>query len=113
MTVAAAWLRATIQDPHDDLLAIVGFRVLLDLKEKKDSGNATANSGDSGGTQVDFNVSFIDVQSIVVTPIGSTAAYAVVEDFLDVPYPTHFHVYLFDSSGTRMSGDISWAAKGV
>jgi hypothetical protein len=89
------------------------LRVLLDLKEKKDSGNATANSGDTGGTQVDFNISFIDVQSIVVTPIGSTAAYAVVEDFLDAPYPTHFHVYLFDSSGTRMSGDFSWAAKGV
>jgi hypothetical protein len=101
----------------DDLLVITGIRILLDLKEKKDSGNATANSGDAGGTQVDFNISFIDVQSITITPIVTgtpgSIPIAVVEDFLDVPYPTHFHVYLYDYAGTRLSGDFSWAAKGV
>ena len=60
----------------DDLLGIDGYRVLLDLKLRRDAGSATANSGDTGGTQVDFNVEFIDVRSITVTPKGFAPARA-------------------------------------
>jgi hypothetical protein len=35
-----------------------------------------------------------------------------VIDFADVPNPTGFKVFLFDGSGNRVSGDVSWSAKG-
>jgi predicted phage tail protein len=96
----------------DDLLQVTGLNVRLDSKLRNDSGNGTANSADSGGTVVNFNIAFVDVDSISVTPLATTSVTAVY-DFVDVPYPTSFKVLLFNSSGTRVSGAFSWAARGV
>ena len=99
------------------ILSITRLNVKLDLKEKTIAGNATANDTDSGGTEVsllDVNSDpiFIDVTSIVITPKGSGVVIPVY-DFVDVPYPTHFHVYLFNAAGTRLDGDFSWMVRGV
>ena len=83
----------------------------LETKQIGDSGNGTASSGDSGGTTVNFNVSFVDVESITVTPKGSAARIGIY-DFTDVPNPTSFKVLLYDTSGNRQSGDFSWQARG-
>jgi len=96
---------------NDDLMRIDTLQVTLDKKVKSDGGNGTANSGDSGGTTVNFNVSFVDVESITVTPSGTAARFAIY-DFVDAPNPTSFKVLLFDTSGTRVSGGFSWQAKG-
>jgi hypothetical protein len=96
----------------DDLLQITGLNIRLDSKIRNDSGNGTANAADSGGTVVNFNVSFVDVDSIALTPLATTAITAVY-DFVDVPNPTSFKVLLFNSSGTRVSGAFSWSARGV
>jgi hypothetical protein len=96
----------------DDLLQITGLNVRLDSKLRNDSGNGTANAADSGGTVVNFTVSFVDVDSIAVTPLATTAVTAVY-DFVDVPNPTSFKVLLFNSAGTRVSGAFSWSARGV
>jgi hypothetical protein len=96
----------------DDLLLLTGLNVRLDSKLRNDSGNGTANSGDSGGTVVNFNLAFVDVDSISVTPLTTTAVIAVY-DFTDVPNPTSFKVLLFNTSGTRVSGAFSWSARGV
>lgn len=96
----------------DDLVTISGLNIRFDVKLKNDAGTATANSADSGGTTVNFNVSFVDVESITVTPKG-TAARIAVYDFVDVPNPTSFKVLLFDTAGNRVSGDVSWSAKGI
>jgi hypothetical protein len=96
----------------DDLLLVTGLNYRLDAKLRNDSGNATANSGDSGGTVVNFNIAFVDVDSISVTPL-TTAAVIAVYDFTDVPNPTSFKVLLFNTSGTRVSGAFSWSARGV
>ena len=96
---------------NDDLLQIDGLNVRLDVKIKNDMGNGTANSADSGGTTVNFNVPFVDVESIAVTPSGTTARIAIY-DFVDVPNPTSFKVLLFDTAGTRVSGPFSWQARG-
>jgi predicted phage tail protein len=97
---------------NDDLLLITMLNLKLDVKLKNDAGNGTANAADVGGTQVNFNVSFTDVQSISVTPSGTTARLAVY-DFVDAPNPTGFKVLIFDTNGTRVSGGFSWSAKGV
>ena len=95
----------------NDVYNINGLTVRLDVKLKTDAANGTAVSTDVGGTSVTFGVSFLDVNSIVVTPKGTTSVNAVY-DFTDVPNPTTFYVYLFDNNGTRVSGDFSWTARG-
>ena len=96
----------------DDLLQITGLNVRLDSKLRNDSGTGTANSADSGGTVVSFGVAFVDIDSIIVTPLATSSVVAVY-DFVDVPNPTSFKVLLFNSSGTRVSGAFSWSARGV
>lgn len=96
----------------DDLVTVTGLNVRFDVKLRNDAGTATANSADSGGTTVTFNVAFVDVESITVTPKGTSARIAVY-DFVDVPNPTSFKVLLFDTAGTRVSGDVSWSVKGI
>jgi len=95
-----------------DLVRFNSLRLRLDVKLKTDQGNATAAAGDVSGTQVNFNVPFVDVESIQVTPKGTGAVNAVY-DFVDAPNPTDFSVYLFDSAGARVSGDFSWTTRGV
>ena len=96
----------------DDLVTVTGLNVRFDVKLKNDAGLATAVSTDSGGTLVNFTVSFVDVTSITVTPKG-TAARIAVYDFVDVANPTSFKVLLFDTAGNRVSGDVSWSVKGI
>jgi predicted phage tail protein len=73
------------------------------------SGNVTL---DSSGTPVRFNVTFVDVQSITVTPSGTSASIAVY-NFVDVPNPTGFKILQFNTSGTRIAGTVGWNVKGV
>lgn len=96
----------------DDLLSISKLNVKLDKKLKSDTGTGTANSADSGGTTVNFNIAFVDVEGISVTPSGTTARIAIY-DFVDAPNPTSFKVLLFDTSGNRVSGGFSWQARGT
>lgn len=96
---------------NDDLLQISALNIRLDTKIKNDMGNGTANSGDTGGTTVNFNVTFVDIESITVTPTG-TAARLAVYDFVDAPNPTSFKVLLFDTAGNRVTGGFSWQARG-
>lgn len=55
-----------------DLYEIAEISVRSDSKLKNDAGNITASSSDSLGTIVNFNKEFIDVQSITVSPSGTT-----------------------------------------
>ncbi|NDC36312.1 MAG: hypothetical protein EBZ51_13295 [Synechococcaceae bacterium WB9_2_112] len=82
------------------------------MKIKNDMGNGTANAADTGGTTVNFNVPFVDIESIGVTPSGTTPRIAIY-DFVDAPNPTSFKVLLFDTSGNRVSGPFSWQARGI
>ena len=95
----------------DDLVEVSGLNIKLSGKLKTDSGSGSAVFTDLGGTTVTFEVAFIDVNAIVVTPSGTAARYALY-DFVDAPNPTGFKVLLFDSMGIRVSGGFSWTAWG-
>lgn len=97
---------------NNSLLLAKSLNIRVDVKLRNDQGNGTASASDSGGTVVAFNVPFIDVQAIAVTPLTTSAVIAVY-DFVDVPNPTSFKVLLFNTSGTRVSGAFSWTASGV
>ena len=37
-----------------------------------------------------------------------------IYDFVDAPYPDHFHIYVYDLGGNYVDNvEVSWAAKGV
>lgn len=101
-----------LTDTGDDLAQISGINLRLDTKLRNDGGRVYANAADAGGTVVSFGIPFVDIQSITVTAEGTTPVTAIY-DFTDVPNPTQFKVLLFNSSGTRVSGWVSWAAKGA
>lgn len=98
------------------LIKISGFKVKIDAKQKTDSGSKPVSSADTTGTVISFNTSFISVNSISVTPNlsggGSSPIYAVCDFDGSVANPTSFKVYLYNSSGTRVSGTVSWNARG-
>lgn len=95
-----------------DLLEMSSLNIRLDVKLRNDFGKGTAAAADSGGTDVSFNVDFIDVEAISVTPLTTSAVIAVY-DFVDTPNPTGFKVLLFDTNGARVDGSFSWSARGV
>ncbi|MCR8922671.1 phage tail protein [Dasania sp. GY-MA-18] len=95
----------------DDLVELIDIETRLDKKLINDAGTASCLAGDANGTQVSFEQSFIDVQSITLTAKGTTAITAIY-DFVDAPYPTEFFIYLFDNQGNRVSGDCAWSVKG-
>lgn len=96
----------------NDLLEITALNVRLDSKQKTDQGTGTANASDAGGTVVNFNIPFVDVDAVSVTPATTTPVFAVY-DFVDAPNPTSFKVLLFNTSGARVNGNFSWSARGV
>jgi hypothetical protein len=108
------WLkvRVTVAAPDSkSLLAMTSLEIKLDVKLKNDAGTVLANAADATGTPVPFNVAFVDVTSITVTPAGNTPLTAIYQ-FSGTANPTVFQVFLFTPAGTRTSGTVSWAAKG-
>lgn len=95
-----------------NLARLSALNIKLASKLKNDAGAANAVSTDSGGTVVNFNVAFLDVASINVTPQGTGNVIAVV-NFVDAANPTFFKVLLFNpATGARVSGPFSWTARG-
>lgn len=75
--------------------------------------NKVTTAGTTGGTYRFGQSVFIDlIGPPVVQPKGTTAIIAVV-DFVDDVAPLSFKVLLFNTSGTRVTADISWTGRGV
>ena len=104
--------KTTATSTGGSLTKISNLNLKIDVKIKNDTGIGTANASDSGGTTVNFNVTFVDVQGIAVTPNTTSAVIAVV-DFQDVPNPTSFKVLLYNTSGVRVSGNFTWQCRGT
>lgn len=106
-------LTATAADTRS-LKRLQNLNVRAAAKKKSDMGVVTANSGDSGGTTVTLNESFVDVESIVLTP-KYNASYPVIAvyDFTDAPNPTTFKVLCYRSdTGARVTNEVRWEVRG-
>ena len=97
---------------NNGYMEISDIRLSFDARMKTVEGGITANASDTGGTPVDITGKFVDVISIQLTPAATTGMTAVYH-FDDVPMPTTFYVYLFDSTGARATGTVSYTVKGV
>lgn len=91
---------------------IKNVRLRASVKLETDQGMVTANSGDSGGTTVNFNLPFLDIESITVS-VSSTSDDKAVYDFVDAPNPTSMKVLAFNGAGSRVTKTVSWVARGV
>lgn len=95
-----------------DILCLNNLSVRYEVKQKADGGNVNCSASDTNGTPVTFNLQFLEVKSITLTAGGSTPCFATY-DFTWTPAPTGFAIMLFDLNGNRISGPVSWSAKGV
>ena len=159
------------------LYSVENLTVRLDAKLKSDAGNISAQASDTLGSIVNLNKEFIDIQSVTVSPSGTTPiipVYDVKDSFVSGTYsvssnvctvninnhglitgqnvklfissggavagvytitsyttnsftvnmttsntsgnlsmyPQSFRIYLFNTSGTRISSNVSWSIKG-
>lgn len=90
----------------DDLLAIAAMNVKIATKLKTDTGivSVTANPttvSPSGGIE--------KILGIALTPAGTAGRIAVY----DYTSGTDFDVYLFDHTGSPVTGDVAWTIRGV
>lgn len=93
---------------------IRNINVRLSVKEKTDGGNGSITTSPSSGLFVNFNKTFLDVRSIVVTakqnvsyPVIATYSFGTEED-------GGFTAYLYrQDTGAAVTGDFSWAVRGV
>lgn len=100
--------------PDDDvsLSFIYDFVCFINVKREMDGGSAEVFAADVGGTVVNFNKAFKDVESITATPLALVEQNAIV-DFTDIPNPTDFAILLFDDTGVRIDGTVYWKARGI
>lgn len=98
----------------NDLYKLTTVNVKLALQTSLDSGKKVAAnfSGSPPTCAVSFTKSFIDVEAITVTPLG-TSQFTPVVEFTDSPNPTGFTVRIYNASGTQVSNDFTWTATGV
>ena len=171
-------VRFTVNSDAVGVYLLQSLTVTLDSKLKNDGGNKAVVSTDTNGTIQNFNAEFIDVESITVSPQGTTlltpvynfqdavltGTYSVTSNVATInvtghdliagqkvrlnftsgtapngvytvasvvnanqytvnittantsgnisTYPEGFRIYLFNSAGSRVSGTVSWQARG-
>jgi len=93
-----------------NVLQVNGINVKVANKLKSDSGTFTITNA-ATGVVVNFNVAFLDADTPIAQPNGTAPLWPVV-DFTDVPNPTSFTVYLYNTSGVKVTGSGSWQARG-
>ncbi|RPJ29707.1 MAG: hypothetical protein EHM33_00020 [Chloroflexi bacterium] len=95
------------------LMRLFNLTMSLSVKRENDGGEAPALVTDVDGSVVYFTKAFKDVESITATVLSPTEPFTVIVDFVDIPNPTFFKVYVFDTTGNRVSKTIEWKARGV
>lgn len=93
-----------------NLISVSSFNLKLSSKQKSDGGSFTISNATTG-VAVSFNVPFISAFTPIAQPDGLTPLVPVV-DFAGGINPTGFTVYLYNQSGTKVTGSGSWNVKG-
>lgn len=90
----------------DDLVQVTALNVKVATKLRTEAGvvNVTANP-----TTVNTSGSIDEILAIALTPTGTAARTAVYS----YTSGTSFDVYLFNSSGAAVTGQVAWTVRGV
>jgi hypothetical protein len=92
-----------------NLVKINGINVKLNVKLRSDSGSATAVA--TTGVVVNFGYAFVQCDTPIVQPQGSTPLIPVVI-FAGGANPTSFTVHLYNLAGADVGGAFSWTVRG-
>lgn len=103
----------TFTPTSSGIVQVDGITASLSVKLAIDAGEVLADSTDPYGTTVTFNKSFKDIESITLTVDSTGEGLTAIYDFTDVPNPTDFAVFVYDSSGNRADYYVSWKARGI
>lgn len=95
------------------LMEVFNVVITLNVKRENDGGSIDALATDVGGTEIFFNKEFKDIESLTATVKSTTEPFITIVKFTDVPNPTSFFVYAFDTSGNRVSKTVEWKARGI
>ena len=82
----------------------------VDAVAREESGQVTTAS--SGPTTVTLNNTYGFVTSVVLTPVGTQARHAVVDN-IQMGNPARFDIWLFNAAGAQVAGPVRWHWKGV
>jgi hypothetical protein len=94
-----------------NLAKITAHNLKLSYKLRADSGTFTITNANAG-VVVPFNLAFVDCDTPLIQPNGTTALIPIV-DFTDVPNPVNFTVYLHNpTTGVKVTGSGSWQTRG-
>ena len=108
-------IQVIVDSPNrNSLIEMSSLEMKISQQSVQDSGSLNANASDTNGTEVYFNIPFIGVDSITLTAqtgigVPVTCEYEISEE----PHPSSFNVFVLNAkTGERVSGKISWQAKG-
>lgn len=109
------YLRTTFE--ITDLTEFSAFRLSnirrkVDVKIRTDSGTVSLVAGDSGGTQVNFNLDYYSVDSITLT-LDNAAAVKSSVVFTGGVSPVGFKALAFNAADARVSTTAYWQARGI
>ena len=105
----------------DSFVRIENVKVELSVKMEMDGNDIECLASDANGTEVQLpgDVSaghgvktFKDISSITLDP-KTTEPLTAIYDFVDIPDPVHFYIYVFDASGRRVDALVSWKVRGA
>jgi hypothetical protein len=108
-------------DNADDFVKLSEIKSVLSVKREVDSNTIFCDSTDATGTEVDMpgdvslghgSKTFKDIDSITGEALTTEPA-TVVIDFVDIPNPTSFSIYVFDAAGRRIDANVSWKVRGA
>jgi hypothetical protein len=110
----ARYIRLTINATGDgnDIARIISASLQLSIQEQTESGTVVCSSGDSGGTAITFAKDWLDISAITATVYG-TSSHKVVINFTDVANPSPPQFLIFNDSGVRQNGTVSYTIRGV
>jgi hypothetical protein len=98
-----------------NLIKVTGLTTTISNKLRTGSGTFTVTTA-STGVVVPFNMTpgFVSCDTPIcqATVSGGGSVLSTVVDFSGVANPTNFTVYLYNSSGTKVTGSGSWTARG-
>ena len=106
-------INLTIDAPGGEgMIKVNSVRYKLDVKQKTDQGQAAVLASDTLGTEVIFNKTFLDIDSVTGTARDSLSK-TVVITFDDVGNQDRCKIFAFlNSTGARVDADVSWITRG-
>ncbi len=107
------YVRVTVTTTGDgnDLGILSTLNTSLSLKSQSEDGMTAANAGDTSGTFIPFDRSWIDITSIAITPLNNeNARYRITG--LGIPSPPGFYIHMFNEVGARITQDFTWRVQG-